>query len=127
MISVSLSLTFHFATKIGSLSLSSDYACTGRYPVQARFMFLNEFSISLYLSVSFYLCLSLSVSLSLCACLSIFYVGPNGLHPTYIAMYILINQEPYFDTSLSFTHFLTKIGFDSFGRRCSGRGKFKQS
>ena len=52
--------------------------------------------------------------LSISLCLSA-YVGPNGLHPTYIANYllyltqtfvcrgggILVNLEPYFDISLS--------------------------
>ena len=31
-------------TSIAQLIKASDYACTGMYPVQARAMFLNEFS-----------------------------------------------------------------------------------
>ena len=38
-------------TSIAQLIKTSDYACTGRYPVQASAMFLNELSISLSLQL----------------------------------------------------------------------------
>ena len=54
-------------TSIAQLIKASDYACTGRYPVQALAMFLSELSISLYLPLSLFLSfLSLSpLSISL--------------------------------------------------------------
>ena len=87
-LSLSLSLT-----SIAQLIKASDYACTGRYPVQTSAIFLNEFSISLSLVfspshslyLSFYLCnyiflfvlfplslaLSPSLYLSISLCLAI--------------------------------------------------------
>ena len=52
-------------TSIAQLIKASDYACTGRYPIQARVVFLNELSISLSLCVSLCLCVSVSLFLFL--------------------------------------------------------------
>ena len=38
-------------TSLTQLIKASDYACTGRYPVQARVMFLNKFSILVPLKI----------------------------------------------------------------------------
>ena len=76
VLSSSLSLfTFfpHFISNVLSLSLSiaqlikaSDYAYTGRYPVQARVVFLDELSISLYLWLLYSIYLFLFPVICLC-------------------------------------------------------------
>ena len=54
-------LTHNFLTSIAQLIKASEYARTGRYPVQASAVFLHELVISLSLSLSFSLYIYSSV------------------------------------------------------------------
>ena len=48
---LSISLSLLVMTSLAQLIKASEYACTGRYPVQASAMFLNELIISLSFSI----------------------------------------------------------------------------
>ena len=86
-------------TSIAQLIKASEYSCTGRYPVQALAMFLNELSISLSLSLLPSLSYSLSsISPSWYTFVSI---SLSSLSLPLFSLYISFNPWIYLSFSLS--------------------------